>query len=172
MTVSDADLSPADVMPLAPEPRRGRAATSLFLRQGGRIGPVIVAAVTVVFAVEATKLNVGTLAEPGPAMWPLIISGLTFLLSLIAACARPDIPALVRRSGLVRVAVYIAGFLAVVVLYQPLGFILSGAIFCFALLKVAAGEKWILSISLSVIAPVLVYVVFGVFLELPIVAWP
>lgn len=172
MTVSDENISQTAVKQPTPASKRCRRATSLFLHQGGRVGPLIVAVIAIVFAAESMKLSAGTFAEPGPAMWPLIISGLTFLLSVVAATLRPDIPALIRRSGLFRIAIYLAGFLAIVILYQPLGFILSSAIFCLASLKLAANEKWFTSITLTIIAPIVVYVIFGIFLELPIVAWP
>lgn len=105
-------------------------------------------------------------------MWPYVVSGLTFVLSIAAAIARPDIPRLIRRSGLFRVIVYVASFLAFIILYPLIGFILSGMLLCLSLLRLAAKERWLTTILISTIVPVVVYLIFGLFLELPIAPWP
>lgn len=142
-----------------------------YLRQGGRIGPIIIAVISVVFAAEAIQRSAGTLTAPGPAMWPLMVCGATFILAVLATIRNDDVPGVIRRAAFSRVTIYILGLAGVVVLYPFLGFIPCSMMFGFVLTKFGAGERWMVSAAISVVCSFAIYAIFGIFLKLPISAF-
>lgn len=144
----------------------------LYLRQGGRLGPLIIAIIAAVFALEAQERQFGTLQAPGPAMWPTCIGIITVVLSICAAIVARDTPALFRPKGLLRVILYMLAMGLFVLLYPTLGFIISSMLMSFMMLYLAGRIKWYTSVIISLLVAVSVFVLFGMLLELPITPWP
>ena len=149
-------------------PTRAHKALMLYLRQGGRLGPMLVALVCLVFLMEALRLPFGSLGEPGPGLWPTGIIVLTLGACLLAAIVVREIPKLTRREGAVRSGTYILLLALFWPFYDLLGFIPAASILCIVLFKFIGKEKWLTSILVAVIGSTAVYLLFGVLLELRI----
>lgn len=152
--------------------RKSEKISYLFLRQGGRLGPLLIAIIATIFAIEAQQRQFGTLQAPGPAMWPTSIGILTVGLSVAAAFVSRDTPSLFRPKGLLRVLLYVVAMGVFVLLYPTVGFLLSAWLMCFVMLFLAARVKWYISMAVAIVASIVVYILFGSFLELPVSPWP
>lgn len=116
-----------------------------------RLAPLLLA----IFAIYAFtrargNLEVRSLSEPGPGMWPMIcagVMGITALL-LIVRDIPQDYEAWSLRSA--RVLGGVAVLVAFVWFFDVLGFLPSAFLFLFIWLKVMAKESWRLSLLLAI----------------------
>jgi putative tricarboxylic transport membrane protein len=168
-SVKDAALQPVEAEGNVQRTQfRRRKYLLFYLRQGGRLGPLLVALVCLVFLFEALKLSFGGLGNPGPGLWPTGIIVITLGISFLATALVRESPKLFRFKGAVRSGTYIALLLLFWPFYELLGFIPSASILCVVLFRYVGREKWVTSVITAVISSVAVYLIFGVLLEMRI----
>jgi putative tricarboxylic transport membrane protein len=121
---------------------------------------------------EAAQLPFGIVRNPGPGFFPwwtsVIVEGLAVIL-LAQVLFRPA-PAGVAEPGgrLAKVAGLLAVLAAYVFFLEPLGYLFSTFLLLLFMLRVTDPQRWVVALSLSAIAAVGSYVVFAVWLSVPL----
>lgn len=127
------------------------------------------------FTMEALKLRTGSFKNPGPGLFPLIIGASMVVLSLTLvlktaiersepgkAKARPE------GKGLKGSSLVLACIVAYFFLFDSLGFLLSNAFMMLVLLLGLERQRWALVIPLVIGMPIVSYVLFAYWLEIPL----
>ena len=140
---------------------------------------VVVAALALVFSVtaayESAKLPLGTIHKPGQGFFPFWISAVLFLLGLFllfqALTSRPSTD----REGSGRVA-KVAALLVVLAAYtfllDPLGYPLCTFLLVLFMLRATDPQPWTVALSMAAITAVGSYVVFAIWLSVPLPRGP
>jgi hypothetical protein len=144
-------------------------------RPGGRVQAIVAGAVPVLLGGTAAwlsfGLNTGSLTDPGPGLWPLIVAGLLVVsgIGIIAVAAKAqqsDTEAFTRGTIAVLAA---AGALAVYAsLYEVVGFEVPTVLLMFAWLRFLSREKWLTSAVVAVATTAAGYAVFILGLGVPL----
>lgn len=126
-------------------------------------GPAVLMIVAVVFLIPSVQLGLGDLADPGPGLWPFINCVLVLILCPVALLTRhrftpPD------RAGVLRVLGVVIPLLLFVPLYDWAGLIGAGAPALLVIARWVGGMKWIPALAVSILTPVIVYVLFAMLL--------
>lgn len=106
-----------------------------------RLAPAVLLALSIYAVVEARRLGVDGLEEPGPGMWPLVVAtavGLTATV-LVLTESPEAYDAWTSRSG--RVALALASLGIYIVLFQMIGFTLATAFVLMVWLKLLGQES-------------------------------
>ncbi|MBO3731906.1 tripartite tricarboxylate transporter TctB family protein [Glycomyces niveus] len=143
-------------------------------RAGGRVQSVVAGAVPVVLGAVAAwlsfGLDIGSLTEPGPGLWPLIVAGLLVAsgIGIIAVTAktRRDTEAFTR--GTVAVLAAAGGLAVYASLYEVVGFEVPTVLLLFAWLRFLSRESWLMSAVLAVAVTAVAYVLFIIGLNVPL----
>jgi hypothetical protein len=124
--------------------------------------PLVVAiAIAVVFHLQTSEMEVGTLTEPGPGYWPRVLIVSIIVVSLLGFVM--DMTDGIETFELGATARVLAGFVTLVVftlMFEQTGSILAGFVFLMLWLKGLNGESWRMSLAISVVAPLASYLLF------------
>lgn len=139
----------------------------------GALTNVFTAAAIVVLGIAAlvgaSALGVGSASQPGPGLWPLLISVLLVVLGvalLLGARRTADAEKFSRSSWLVLAGLAsMVGFVAVI---GVIGFEIPAALLCFVWLRFLGRESWRMSIITSLVVVAGFYLVFVAALGVPI----
>lgn len=124
------------------------------------------------YLLEGTRYSLGTRAEPGPGLFPLLVSGLLLLgflgtgIEAMVSSSRAKVgwPAGAARWRVAAIALSCAAYgLAL----PYLGHMIAGSLLAFAVLHAMALRSWLVKITLSLGIGVGSYVLFGVVLGVP-----
>ncbi|WP_120004054.1 tripartite tricarboxylate transporter TctB family protein [Nesterenkonia muleiensis] len=132
---------------------------------------LVVLVLAIIFAIalwSGYALGTGTFASPGTGLWPVLASSAGVVLSLLVLIhhtlsgKEKVIPSneLFSDVSWRKVLVFSASVTAFLILYSLIGFLLSATLLIFVLLKYAFEARWALSIIMSIVAPLLLYVIF------------
>lgn len=133
-------------------------------RMSARVPYLVALAIAGYFAQGSVQLGVGGLIDPGPGLWPLAISVLLGLCSMIGLVTANDEDVEEFRGRLLRPAMGGAVLCLFVLLFERVGLILTGVIVMFFWFKVLARESWAVAISLAVGCTAVAYVLFVIVL--------
>lgn len=133
-----------------------------------RLNSLVIALVGVGAAVYALSLPIGTLAQPGSGLWPLVVSVVLTLSAIALLVAERDPedyePMVVRTfialAGFALLALFILGF-------QLMGLTIPSLLLVFVWMRWLARESWTVSALVAVISTVVFVVVFVVLLGVP-----
>lgn len=148
-------------------------------RQGGRVQAVVAGAVPALLGATAIWLSfglkVGSLTDPGPGLWPLIVAVLLtasgVAIMWVAAKARDTMAAKDTEafSGGTVAVLAAAGALAVYAsLFEVVGFEFPTVLLLFAWLRFLGRESWLSSAVIAVVATVVAYALFIIGLGVPL----
>jgi putative tricarboxylic transport membrane protein len=120
---------------------------------------------------ESSKLPFGTIHSPGPGFFPWWTSALIVLLALVLA-----LQALASRSSgvgegqgrIAKVALLLVALSAYVFLLDPLGYLICTFLLVLFMLRVTDPQPWTVALSMALITAVGSYVVFAVWLSVPL----
>ncbi|MFG3341078.1 tripartite tricarboxylate transporter TctB family protein [Glycomyces sp. NPDC048151] len=143
-------------------------------RAGGRVQSIVAGAVPVALGAVAAwlsfGLNIGSLTEPGPGLWPLIVACLLVASGIgiiaVTAKSRRDTEAFTR--GTVAVLAAAGGLAVYASLYEIVGFEVPTVLLLFAWLKILSRESWLMSAILAVAVTAAAYALFIVGLNVPL----
>ncbi len=124
-----------------------------------RVAGLLAVAVGIAVAFGARDLGVGSLTDPGPGLWPLVVSAVLVITGAVVA-ARPgdDAEAIGRDAWTVVVAcVTLVAYTAVI---RVVGFELPTIALLAVWMRVFGGEPWRTTVAVSVGVTVVVYLVF------------
>jgi putative tricarboxylic transport membrane protein len=133
---------------------------------------VVGSVLSALYLLEGTRYSLGTPAEPGPGLFPLIVSGLLligFVGTGIEALASTSKAKVAWPAGAARwrVAAIALSCTAYGLTLPYLGHMIAGSLLAFAVLHVMALRSWPLKIALSLGIGVGSYVLFGMVLGVP-----
>jgi hypothetical protein len=120
-------------------------------------------------AVLAYGYGLGSLREPGPGLWPFVVSVLIASLSallMVVGRTLGDAEKFTRSSTLV--AIGAATFAGFGVLMPLIGFEIPAVVLCVIWLRFLGGESWRSTIVISVATTVVFYVLFIYGLRVPL----
>jgi putative tricarboxylic transport membrane protein len=111
---------------------------------------------------ETRELPANVYGSPGPGVWPRIVFGLMLAVALILGYtslrSSDETPVFERGTQLA------AGLMGLAILYlvaiEPVGFLLTTALFLFASMWMLGMRSWRMLAGVSILFPVIVYVVF------------
>ena len=140
---------------------------------------VVVAALALVFSVmalyESAKLPFGTVHKPGEGFFPFWISAVLFLLGLFLLFQALASRSSTGREGSGRVA-KVAALLVVLAAYtfllEPLGYPFCTFFLVLFMLRVTEPQRWTVALSMAAITAVGSYVVFAIWLSVPLPRGP
>jgi putative tricarboxylic transport membrane protein len=124
-----------------------------------RIAGLSAVAVGIAAALGARDLGVGSLTDPGPGLWPLVVSAVLVITGAVVA-VRPgdDAEAIGRDAWTVVVACL--SLVAYTTVIRVVGFELPTIVLLAFWMRVFGGEPWRTTVAVSVGVTVAVYVVF------------
>jgi putative tricarboxylic transport membrane protein len=117
----------------------------------------------------ALSLPLGTFAQPGSGLWPLIVSIVLTVCALLLLVTENDPSDY--ESAVARTVVAVFGFLllaAFIVGFQFVGLTIPSLVLIFVWLRWLAGEPWRLALLVSIGATALFVTVFVVLLSVPV----
>lgn len=132
-----------------------------------RLAPLVLVGIGLFAALSARALDVGSLTDPGPGMWPVVVSLVTTVSAalLVWRDVPEDYETWSRTSLLVITGVLVLGVF--IELFEVLGFPLAAFILLFVWLKGLAGERWWVALSLAVLGGVGLELIFAGLFEVP-----
>ena len=133
------------------------------------MGAVVALAIGVGGAVLAYGYGLGSLREPGPGLWPFVVSVVIAALSLILLVTGrglDDSEAFTRSSALPLVGVIT--FIAFGLLMPLIGFEIPALVLCVIWLRFLGGETWRNTIVISVLTTAAFYLLFLYGLRIPL----
>lgn len=146
------------------------------MRENDRVGSLVLLGVAVAACVGAAQHEVGTLSSPGPGLFPLLLGVVLGVLSLLILvrdlqarlAAAPSVPS----GGVAAFGKEIICVLLALVAYSllliPLGFIITTFVVFGFLLRFVTKQKWYLAVVWAAVLAVGAYVIFDVFLRVPL----
>ena len=120
---------------------------------------------------ESSKLRFGTIHSPGPGFFPWWTSALIVVLALILAlqALRSRSSAVGEGSGrIAKVALLLIALSAYTFLLDPLGYLICTFLLVLFMLRVTDPQRWTVTLSMALITAVGSYVVFAVWLSVPL----
>lgn len=146
-----------------------RAVSATYARTQNLVAAGVILLVSVVAAVMSASLGVGSLAEPEPGMWPLIVSVVLVAFSvvlLLQSGQKGDEQAFGRESLIVVVAV--VSLIAYAALFENIGFEVPTVAILMLWIKGLGRQSWITSLSVSFGSCAVIYAVFISALGVPL----
>jgi putative tricarboxylic transport membrane protein len=138
-----------------------------------------VAALTLIFgavaAYESAKLPFGTVRNPGPGFFPWWTSVMLELLALILLFRALTLrsPTSEKSSGrLAKVIALLIALCAYTFLLDPLGYLLSTFLLVLFMLRAMDAQRWAIALGMAAITSVGSYVVFAIWLSIPLPRGP
>lgn len=132
-----------------------------YARTPNVIAAAVPLAVGVLAAIASWRLGIGSLADPGPGLWPLIVSvSMVVFATLVLFQSRPtgSQERFGRESAIVAVAV--VSLLGYAFLFERVGFEIPTVAILVLWLKVLGRESWRVTIVVSLAATVVTYLLF------------
>jgi putative tricarboxylic transport membrane protein len=137
------------------------------------------AAITLIFgaaaAYESAKLPFGTVHSPGQGFFPWWVSAVIFLLALLLLFQALTSGSSVAREGsgrVVRVAALLVILVAYTFLLEPLGYPVSTFLLVLFMLRAIDTQRWAVALGMAAITSVGSYVVFAIWLSIPLPRGP
>lgn len=146
------------------DPPEARSRTAEHLH---RVAPVTVLLVGLYGMWSAWDYGLGELRDPGPGLWPFIVSlVISITAGILAVIDHPGQyeswgrGSLKIFGGLVSLAVFI-------VMFEAAGFLLPGLAMLLIWLRLLGGEAWRWTVPLAVVGAIAMYVIFDAILGVP-----
>lgn len=133
---------------------------------GGRVSAVVLVLLFAGGAYEAYSMGIGSPANPGPGLWPMFVSSIGAILSIVLAIHGTSwLPS---ESGTYRWSIIMALAICGYMIALPwFGFLVATTLLCLLVTRVLGGARWITAIATAVLAPILSYLVFNQVLGVP-----
>lgn len=133
------------------------------------LGALVPLALGVFGLIVAFGLGVGSLSAPDAGLWPLVISLVMITAAgtaLVRAKHDEDVEAF--DGGILTVALSVGSLLAYAALLPLIGFEIPTVLLLFFWIKILGKEGWRPAVTVSIVATVVVYVLFILLLAVPI----
>lgn len=136
---------------------------------GSHAGPVVTLLVALAFGgYTLASLSLGRATQPGPGLWPLIVSVAVAVMSLVLLVTRSDSGDYEAFSGRIRVVgLAVAVTACFIVAFATLGFTIPGFALLVVWLRFFGKESWRLTLTVAALATVAFDAVFVFLLAVP-----
>ena len=124
-----------------------------------RVAGLAAVAVGIAAALGARDLGVGSLTDPGPGLWPLVVSAVLVITGAVVAVRPGDDAEAIGRDAWV-VVVACLSLVAYTAVIRVVGFELPTVVLLAFWMRVFGGEPWRTTVAVSVGVTVVVYAVF------------
>jgi putative tricarboxylic transport membrane protein len=124
-----------------------------------RVAGLLAVAVGIAVAFGARDLGVGSLTDPGPGLWPLVVSAVLVITGAVVA-VRPGCDAEAIGRDAWRIVVACLTLLAYTAVIRVVGFELPTIALLALWMRLFGGEPWRTTVAVSVGVTVVVYLVF------------
>lgn len=121
--------------------------------------------------VKSTEMGIGSITQPGPGLWPAIVSVATIATCIAALMVNRQKPETFTAGGSLRVVIFVASATVFVPVYNIIGFLPAAAITMFLLMTFVYQSTWLSVLLVTCMAPPMVYLLFGVALGVPLTAF-
>ncbi len=133
----------------------------------GRLCAAILAVISVLAVYQSYGLGLGSLANPGPGLWPFAVACVTAALTIVltvtgATWARSP------EGGNRWVIASIAAFIVYCAILPLFGFVISTVPLAFFFTRVIGNAGWITSTATGLAAPIAAYYLFDILLGVPL----
>ncbi len=150
-----------------------------------RVGAIFILVSAIGYGYYAIQYPVGTAASPGPAMFPLLLAGLTFGLSALLIASFTDTVRLARQRGSgssspgeqdargsgawwPRAALVCGAIVVYISLAPLLGHLFAGFVLVLIISCAAGTPRWYISVIVAVLGSAFTYLVFQHWLGVPL----
>lgn len=140
---------------------------------GHRLRHTMAAGVPLLLGVVAAglswRLGLGSLADPGPGMWPLMVSVAMVVTAAVVLASRPAASEERFGRGAVTVAIAVASLIGYALLFERVGFEIPTVALLVLWCRVLGRESWRMTAAVAVGATAAVYLLFitGLGVSLP-----
>lgn len=128
-------------------------------------------AAMVLVLVRSNEMGVGSITQPGPGLWPVIVSVATIAACIVALVINRQKSETFSAGGSLRVAVFVVSATVFVPVYDLIGFVPAGAVTTFLIMAFVYRASWVSILVVTCAAPPIVYLMFGVALGVPLTAF-
>lgn len=133
----------------------------------GRLCVAVLAVISLLAVVQAYGLGLGSLANPGPGLWPFAVASVTAVLTIVllvtgATWARSP------KGGPRWVIASIGAFVVYCAILPLFGFVVATIPLAFFFARVIGNAGWITSTVTGLAAPIASYYLFDVLLGVPL----
>lgn len=137
----------------------------------GVVGTLVPLGSGIVFAVLSLRLGIGSITNPGPGLWPCVVSVALSIFScilLIHSRLRVVNSSIHLRNSLPKPVLALLLILAYAVVLDTLGFVLSTFLLLAIWGRMISRMPWTSTLALSFLVAVISYVIFGYWLAVPL----
>jgi putative tricarboxylic transport membrane protein len=142
------------------------------MKKGATLGSILLLALALGALIESMKLPFGSVSAPAAGFFPLVLSvllALTSLLGFIGALRGSEASLIEERSLIWKKILLTLGALVVFALaFERVGYLVATFLFIIFLLRLVERKSWGLALAVSVSAAVISYVIFGLLLGTPL----
>lgn len=134
----------------------------------GLLGGLVPLALGIVASIGAYELALGQLNKPGPGLWPFLLSVLLIVCSLVLLVKDVRKDSYEKFTGNTKLVVYsIISTAIFIVVFKYLGMAVAVVGLLLFQLRVVGGEKWKITLLVTVGMTVACYLLFAVWLKIP-----
>lgn len=149
---------------------RNHALARFHLRHGEKVAAGVLLIFVAVFSAELAGTSVGSLDDPGPAMWPTVTLVAAAVLCVTVMFTGKQAPELWRPPYLTQLLVYGAAILLMPLIYSYAGFFVSSVMVMSTTMWVTKSLDLKTIVAVSITSSILVFLLFTRVLSLPLEA--
>ncbi|MFF5989005.1 tripartite tricarboxylate transporter TctB family protein [Prauserella flavalba] len=140
--------------------------SAAYARRQNVIAAAVLCALGVGAAILSWQLGIGDLADPGPGLWPLVVSVAMAVIAavLVVRSAPTGEEERFGRESLI-VVIGVVSLLGYVLLFEQVGFEIPTVALLVLWLKLLGRESWRMTVIVSVVATAAIYLLFITGLE-------
>jgi putative tricarboxylic transport membrane protein len=132
-----------------------------YARRQNIIAAVVPLAIGVITAVLSWQLGIGTLADPGPGLWPLVVSvAMVVFGAVLVLQSQPTGDEEKFTGEAVIVAVATVSLIGFALLFERVGFEIPTVALLVLWLKALGRESWRATIAVSIVTVAAIYLLF------------
>ncbi|ASR34762.1 hypothetical protein BAY61_06965 [Prauserella marina] len=140
-----------------------------YARRQNVIAATVPLVAGVLAAIAAWRLGLGDLSDPGPGLWPLVVSVAMVVVAAVLVIKSSPTGAEERfNRDSVIVVVGVLSLLGYAALFEQVGFEIPTIALLVLWLKVLGRESWLVTVVVSVVASAAIYLLFITGLEVPL----
>jgi putative tricarboxylic transport membrane protein len=150
------------------------AARAEPMKKSATLASISLLALAFAALIESMKLPFGSVSAPAAGFFPLVLSvllALTSLLGFVAALRQRE-ASLVEEQSLTwkKILLTLGALLVFALAFERVGYLVATFLFIIFLLRVVEGKSWGLTLGVGLSAAIISYVIFGLLLGTPLPA--
>jgi putative tricarboxylic transport membrane protein len=144
------------------------------MKKGATLANILLLALAFAALIESMKLPFGSVSAPAAGFFPLVLSALLALISLLGfvGALRESEASLVEEQSLIwkKILLTLGALLVFALAFERVGYLVATFLFIIFLLRIVERKNWFLALAVGFSAAVISYVIFGLLLGTPLPA--